>query len=316
MVQVSVVIVTIGAKNYLKLCLDSLLKQTQLACEIIIIDNSLRPELAREIIQSYPSVKVYPNSENLFYSASLNKGILLSQGEFIFCLNDDVILNEDFIQEAVKGFWVNEKIGLVGGKILRGAGKILDSTGLFLTPWRTARERGYGRLDSGQFEKSGYIFGVNGAVVIYRKKMLEEIKGINGYLDVNLRMFYEDLDISWRANKKGWFAYYLSTAKAYHVRGGSFRPDSGIDKPMARRYLNDQLHYELIKNRYLVIKNNENFLGFFLHLAPILLYDLFVWGYVLFFQPRLLKIFFLKLGNYFKRKIAKLCYTQKKELMF
>jgi len=42
--------------------------------------------------------------------------------------------------------------------------KIIDSTGLFLTPWRTAKERGYGDKDRGQFGKEGYIFGVNGAV--------------------------------------------------------------------------------------------------------------------------------------------------------
>lgn len=295
MAQVSAIIVTIGAKDYIKLCLDSLLQQTCLPYEIIVIDNSLKPYLARQVNKLYPSVRVYSGSENLFYSLSLNKGIDLSNGEFILCLNDDVILDKGFIQEALNGFLINEKIGLVSGKVLRSNGKILDSTGLFLTVWRTAKDRGYGRPALRKFENSGFVFGVNGSAAFCRRKMLEEIKERNGYFDSDFRMFYEDLDISWRANKRGWLAYYIPTAVAYHVRGGSFRSDSGIDKAIARRYLNEQLHYELIKNRYLAILKNETFLGFFLHLIPILIYDLCVWGYILIFRPKDIKFIFSKL---------------------
>jgi len=292
---VSVVIVTVGAKNYLKLCLGSLSKQTCPPGEIMVIDNSLKPELAQEIHELYPGVKIYPSSENLFYASSLNKGLSLAQGEFILCLNDDVILDKNFIQQARRGFWVNDKIGLVSGKILRANAKIIDSTGLFLSAWRTARERGYGRQDRGQFENPGFIFGVNGAVAFYRKKMLETIKDQYGYFDKRFKMFYEDLDVSWRANKKGWRAYYVPTAIACHVRGGSFRPDAGLDKPIARQYLNSQLHYELIKNRYLTIFKNEDFLNFLLHFVPVLVYDLLVCSYLLIFQLGCL------MKNFFKR---------------
>jgi GT2 family glycosyltransferase len=291
---VSVVIVTIGVKNYLKLCLDSLSKQVCQPGEIIVIDNSLKPELAQEIHELYPAVKIYPSSENLFYVSGLNKGLSLARSEFILCLNDDVILDENFIQQARRGFLVNDKIGLVSGKILRINAKIIDSTGLFLSAWRTAKERGYGRQDGGQFEAPGFIFGVNGAAAFYRKKMLEEIKDQYGYFDKRFKMFYEDLDVSWRANKRGWQAYYVPTAVAYHVRGGSFRPDTGIGKPFARRYLNGQLHYELIKNRYLAILKNENFLSFFLHLVPVLAYDLLVCSCLLIFQLGCLMKIFLK----------------------
>jgi len=290
--MVSVVIVTIGAKDYIKLCLDSLRRQTHPPFEIIVIDNSFEPRLAQDINKLYPSVKIYPGSGVPFYAQALNQGIRLTSEEFILCLNDDVVLDKDFIQQALKGFLVKNNIGSVSGKILRGDGKTLDSTGLFLSPWRTAKERGYGRQDFGQFEQEGFIFGVNGAVAFYRKQMLEEIKDANGYFDSRFGMFYEDLDISWRAKRRGWLAYYLPAALAYHVRGGSFRPDSGIGKAMARRYLNDQLHCGLIKNRYLTILKNETGLGFLLRLVPILIYDFCVWGYVLIFCPKVIKLFF------------------------
>jgi GT2 family glycosyltransferase len=291
---VSVIIVTKGVKDYLRLCLDSLLKQTHPPSEIIIIDNSLESKFAKDINELYPSVKLYSSAENLFYAAALNKAIALSQGEGVLCLNDDVILDREFIRESLKGFLIKDGIGMVSGKILRGDGKTLDSTGLFLTVWRSAQERGYGQPDLGQFQKSGFIFGVSGSAAFYRKVMLEEVKKKGEYFDADFRMFYEDLDIAWRARKAGWLAYYIPTALAYHVRGGSFRPDSGINKPIGRKYLNDLLHYDLIKNRYLTILKNETFFNFLLHFVPILIYDLCAWSYVIFFRRKVAKIF---LGN-------------------
>ncbi|MFH1191630.1 MAG: glycosyltransferase family 2 protein [Candidatus Omnitrophota bacterium] len=292
MMRVSVLIVTIGAKNYIQSCLDSLLEQTHPPFEIMVMDNSSQPDFARKLNSLYPSVKIYSSAENLFYTGALNKGIQLAQGEFILCLNDDVILDKEFIREVLKCFLMNRQIGMVSGKILRGDGKTLDSTGLFLSVWRTAKERGYGRPDLGQFDKSGFIFGVSGSAAFYRKEMLEEIKEQGAYFDPGFRMFYEDLDISWRAQKCGWLAYYIPTAVAYHVRGGSFRPDSGIGKAIGRKYLNDRLHCDLIKNRYLAILKNETFFSLLLHLIPILIYDLCAWAYVVFFRPKAIKLFF------------------------
>jgi GT2 family glycosyltransferase len=288
---VSIVIVTIGIKNYLWSCLDSIKAQSYPNLEVIVINNSSEPGFSFKISAYSDSIKVYTSSQNLFYSASLNKGIELSQGKFVLCLNDDVILDKEFISEALKGFSVRDNIGMVSGKILRQDKLTLDSTGLFLSVFRFAKERGYGKLDSGQFEKSGFIYGVNGAVAFYRKLMLEEIKDGEDYFDSRFRMFYEDLDISWRANNRGWFGYYIPQARAYHVRGGSFRPDSGLGKVAARRYLNDQLHASLIKNRYRTILKNENFFSLLLHIIPIILYDLGAWAYVLLFRPKVIKYF-------------------------
>jgi GT2 family glycosyltransferase len=292
--SVSVIIVTIGAKNYLKSCLNSLFAQTNLPSEIIVVDNSLKPDFIPEINRLFPSVITLTGPDNLFYAAGMNQGIALSKGEFVLCLNDDIILNKNFIQEALSGFSIQENIGMVSGKLLRQDKKTLDSTGLYLSLWRTAKERGYGKLDSGQFEKNDFIFGVSGAAAFYRRKMLEEVKSRGDYFDSRFKMFYEDLDLCWRANQRGWRGYYISSAVAYHVRGGSFRPDSGIDQPIARKYLSNELHCRLIKNRYLAILKNEKLPGLFLHLVPILVYEAVAWAYVLFFHPQALKIFFKK----------------------
>jgi GT2 family glycosyltransferase len=289
---VSVIIVTAGVGNYINLCLDSIQKQTYPLLEVIVTDNSCNTIFRQKILNSYPQIKLYSNPKNLFYCQALNKGIKISKGDFVLCLNDDIILDKKFIEEALRGFYYNAKVGMVSGKILREGGKTIDSTGLFLSFWRTAKERGYGSSDKGQFQEEGYIFGVNGAAAFYRKEMLEGIKENEDYFDSDFFIFYEDLDIAWRAQRSGWQGYYVPAAIAYHIRGATVRANSGIDRPYARRFLSDSLEADLIKNRYLTIIKNESILNFLLHLPGMVLYDFIIWIYILFFRPRVAKIFF------------------------
>lgn len=306
---VSVIIVTCGLKDYLRACLDSLGQQTYPDIEIIVIDNSLKQDFGQEIIRHYPDIRLYSDGKNLFYCEALNRGIKMSRGNFILCLNDDVVLDKRFLQEALRGFGIDERVGMVSGKILRYDGKTIDSTGLFLSPWRTAKERGYGIKDKGKYEKEAYIFGVNGAVAFYRRAMLENIKIDSDYFDREYRMFYEDLDIAWRAQNFGWKAYYMPQAIAYHMRGGTARGSDGIDKAYARRYLSDSLHLDLVKNRYLTLMKNESVFGFILYLPFILIYEIFAWSYILCFRPRIIKGFFLNLkilkSAFRKRRLIK-----------
>jgi GT2 family glycosyltransferase len=286
---VSVVVVTCGINDYLRACLESVKEQSYSPLEIIVIDNSLNQSFNQDIARSYPAVQLYSSPTNLFYCASLNKGIDLSQGSFVLCLNDDVILDKRFIEEALRGFFIDSRVGMVSGKILRSDRKTIDTAGLFLSLCRSAKERGYGLKDRGQFERAGFIFGVNGAVAFYRKEMLDELNLNSEYFDSDFHFFYEDLDIAWRARRFGWKGYYIPQARAFHVRGGSVRKVCGRGKPYARRYLSDELHVDLIKNRYLAIIKNESWPDFLLRVPFIALYDFIVWIYLLFFKPKLAK---------------------------
>lgn len=289
---VSVIVVSVGINNYLRSCLKSLESQTYPQLEILVIDNSLSQNVSQEVFR-YPEIKLYSQEKKLSYCLSLNKGIEISKGDFTLCLNDDVLLDKNFIKEALRGFSIDEKIGMVSGKILRFDKRTIDSAGLFLSPWRAPKERGYGTKDSGKFEKEEYIFGVNGAVALYRKEMLESIKMDSEYFDSDFKFFYEDLDIAWRAQNFGWRCYYIPKAIAYHLRGGSLRQSKGVGNKYARHYLSDDLHFDLIKNRYLCIIKNEKFVNFLLHLPFIVLYDLVVLIYIIIFKPSLIKKIFL-----------------------
>ncbi len=280
----SIIVVTAGLHPYLPQCLASLSRQTYAPCEVLLIDNSPDGIGDPEASRVPPTVTVYRGADSRYYCQALNKGIQLSGGAYVLCLNDDVLLDPRFIEKAMSGFAVHPRIGMVTGKLVRLDRKTIDSTGLFLTPWRTARDRGYGQKDCGRFEQEGYVFGVSGAAAFFRREMLEDVREGGDFFDSGFGMFYEDLDIAWRAQRRGWKAYYVPEAHACHVRGASTRGARGIDRQAARRFLNEKLHASLIRNRYLAIIKNETIGGFVLHVPFILLYDSLQWVYLLFFR--------------------------------
>lgn len=310
---VSVVIVNWNRKELLKSCLDSLRDQSYGNFEIIVVDNASQDGSVEFIRSYFPQTKLIINKENLLYSYAQNQGIIQAKGEFILSLNNDTILDGDFLKEAITAMKTDEKIGIVSGKILSGDKIFIDTAGQFLSRSRKPWERGYRQKNSGQFDKAGFIFGACAACALYRSRMLDEIRLQNAeYFDSDYGLFYEDLDLNWRANIFGWKAYYAPKAVGYHARGGSAKTGAPAIK-FLRRFnfccLSPSHQLMLLKNRYSTIIKNDTALTFLLNLPFIFSYDLLIWIYLIFFRPsviiKLLRdVRFLKTA-YKKRRIIR-----------
>jgi len=281
--MISIIIVNYNRKDLLKNCLDAVRTQSFKDIEIIVVDNGSSDGSSDMARADYPWVKLIENKENLFFCKANNQGIEAAKGDLILCLNNDCILDKDYLKEAVISFNVDEKIGMVSGKIFRMDRKTIDSTGLFVARNRKPLERGYGKPDKGQYDNPGYIFGVSGSCMLMKKIMLDDIRDENGYFDETFEMYYEDLDLCWRARKKGWKAYYNPKAMAYHARGGtSITCGGGNRRPgLNLAYIEDNLKKKYIRNRYKCMKKNDTLSGFIAHLPFILLYEIKMYFYII-----------------------------------
>lgn len=276
--MLSVIIVNYNRKDLLQQCLDSLRGQSFKDTEVIVVDNASEDGSVSMIEACYPEVKIIRNAANALFCKAQNQGINASRGDFILCLNNDIILDREYLKEMLFSAGLNDCIGMVSGRILRMDRKTIDSTGLFLGRDRKAVERGYGKIDIGQYNKPGYVFGVSGACAFLRRGMLMDIKDENGYFDERFGMYYEDLDLCWRANKKGWKAYYNPKAIAYHVRGGTaMSPNHKAGRIFP--YISRDLKKRYIINRYRCMIKNDSILSFLMNLPFILCYNMKIWCY-------------------------------------
>jgi len=287
--MVSIIIAHFENKGNLEKCLKSVLAQDYSSKEIIIVNNSER-DIDDYIVEDASEIKVINPGHNLFYSPAQNLGIKKSQGNLLMFLNDDVVLREDFISQLIEGFKESEDIGMVCGKILRMDKITVDTTGQFLGRDRRPIERGWQQKDEGQYNYFSYTFSPGGVAPLYRRDILEEIALDGEYFDEDFIIFYEDLDLAWRANKFGWRSFYVPSAIAYHYRGASTQCIKPRLKFLKKYYFScmpKNLQYHLMKNRYLTILKNDSFKSILLNLPSILIYEVKLWIYVLLFRSEI-----------------------------
>ncbi len=283
---VSVIVVSWNSERFLEACLGSVEAQTYPRVELIVVDNASTDGSVRLVRERFPEAFLIQNTENEGFCAANNAGLKRARGAIILCLNSDAALDPTFLEEATKAFAGDERVGMVAGKVLRFDRRTLDTTGQILTRSRRVLERGYGEIDTGQYDTPCDVFSVCGAVALYRREMIESVSLDGQFFDEDFFAFGEDIDAGWRARNMGWRCRYLPSAVASHYRGGTQSPASETSRrgsQMARRPLEIQAH--IVKNRYLSMLKNEEPSAFLINLPFILLRDLRIWAYLIAFSP-------------------------------
>ncbi len=118
--QVAVIIATMNREKELKRCIDSISSQTVLPKELIIVDDgNLNQKNIKEMIPDEIGYK-YHKKDKPSVSASRNIGAKLAGSEIVLFLDDDVVLEPNYIEELMNVFENDKKkeIGVVTGIIV------------------------------------------------------------------------------------------------------------------------------------------------------------------------------------------------------
>ena len=299
---VSISLLTWNGEKYIKDCLNSVFNQTYSNLEILIRDNNSEDrtvQYIKDIKKRHKNLKFFLNPKNVGFAIGHNQTIKKSKGDFILCLNQDVVLNKDFILKAIKLFKKDKKTASVQGKLLRWQKglsisndysdyqitHIIDTVGLLILKNRRIVNKGQGEIDEGQFENIEEIFGPDGATPIYRRKALEDVKINNEYFDEDFFAYKEDVDLAWRLRLYGWKSFYQPKSIAYHDRtaGDSFAL-SYINIIKERLKINKFGKYLAFKNQRLMQIKNEQIGSFIKYFPNFLIKEISSWGYVLLFE--------------------------------
>jgi GT2 family glycosyltransferase len=192
-------------------------------------------------------------------------------------LNPDIILEPDFLKVLVDSMDSDPSAGSATGKLLRwtesvNGAKIIDSTGVYLTRNQRHFDRGSNEVDSGQYDRTEYVFGASGAAAMYRRSMLENIREGSEYFDESFFAYREDVDLAWRAQWMGWRCLYVPQAVAFHERKVL---------PERRSSLPDSINMHSFKNRFLLRIKNMDCGTYMRFILPITSRDILAFGYVL-----------------------------------
>ncbi len=220
----SVVVVNWNSHDDLARCLTSLAAQEHTELEVIVVDNGSTDGSAAMVRERFPAVTLLAQTENLGFAEACNLGIDASHGEWVTMLNNDTVAEPGWARALVAAA---ERAAPACGMLqslmvyLTRPG-VVNSTGIRLDDHAAGHDRLEGAPVAAALEPAP-IFCPTAGAAAYRRRMLDAIRVEGGYFDRRHFMYYEDLDLGWRARLAGWTADYVPEARVSHVWHGSTR---------------------------------------------------------------------------------------------
>lgn len=239
--KISVVIPNYNGKDFLDICLKSLANQTFSAEEVIVVDNNSSDGSIELLKSKFPWVKTIELDNNYGFSKAINIGISSAKGEFIFLLNNDTevdslcleVLNNVLDQYLEADFFAVKMLFFNKRNIINDVGDVFSVYAL-------AHQRGKDEVDKGQYDNREFVFGACAGAALYRKKMLNEIGG----MDEDFYAYLEDVDLSFRAQISGHKCVFIPEAIVYHVDGGT-----------SKKIKNFSRYFNIRNSLFVLVKN-------------------------------------------------------------
>lgn len=288
--EISVIIVTFNSARYLPFLFDSLEKQTSYQdLEIIVVDNDSK-DGTLDFLRKRNDIKLIENKENKGFAGGNNQGFEIATGKYVFCLNHDVILEQDYVLKLVLFLEENEKAGAVSGRIFKWdfqkkeKTKIVDTFGFKVFKSHKVIDQ-----DSLNFndEPVKEVFGVSAAAAIYRKTALLKLKKLSGhYFDPDFGSYKEDVDFAFRLRHAGYKSYVHKFARAYHDRWSSGRQDQLAGVKKSRKKRNPLINTMSYRNHFIVLSKNVFLRDIFWFFPYIFIFEFQKFFFFLIFEPK------------------------------
>jgi len=239
--DITLIITNWNGRELLRECLPSVLAaikcDTTHSYEVMVIDDCSHDDSLNILAKEFPSVRRKKTPRNLGFQGANNYAVELAQSSIVMPMNNDIKLDEKALLHLARHF--------DAGDVFAVSGKIF---GFDRTTFLYGNRGGY--FQKGHFylyEKSSddvsqTLFACGGAFMVDRKRYIE----LGGFDTLYHPLYYEEIDLSYRALKRGWQVVYEPLSIAYH------KVQSTITRQEKRR----QIGLISARNNYLFVWKN------------------------------------------------------------
>ena len=214
---ISVIIPVYRNGSHLTRCLESLQAAQEQNFTVVLVDDA-SPEPIRDGL-GWQKVQCHRLETNRGPSAAINHGLKKTTGDWVIVLNSDVLVRPDSLNRLISALEERPECGFAVAKLLSQKDEhTLDSAGDGLLIGGGGYRIGHGELDRAQYNTVRSILSGAGTAKAYRRSLLEEVGG----LDEDFYGFLEDVDLSLRAQLRGYSCLYVPSAVVSHQGGATF----------------------------------------------------------------------------------------------
>lgn len=254
---VSIIILNRNGLDHLKILFEDFDGKTNYSnYEIIVVDNDSSDESVSYLKSLDMDIRIIENKENQSFSKANNEASKIAAGEYLLFLNNDIEPTYGWLNELVGLILEKEEIKAVGAKLLfpempdPGQSFSIQHAGIKfreeITPYV------YGPYHESMFNTLIFnkivntkkeVIGCTAACLLMDKEVFNQLNGF----DENYFYGYEDVDLAFKLNEKGFKTVYNPQALLFHHESATRLEDIEVKNQL--NYRNIMYFYEKWKDK-------------------------------------------------------------------
>jgi GT2 family glycosyltransferase len=215
---VAVVVVNYDGERLLPDCLAALAAQTLAPDEILVADNGSRDRSLALLQAKHPEVATLALGRNFGFAGGANRGVAATAAPWVCVLNSDATPAPDWLGQlmtAPRG----GRTWALGSVLVSAATGRIESAGDQYAPqgyaYKLLRGRPLDELPADPYA----VFAAPGAAPVFRRDVFEQLGGY----EERFFLYYEDMDLAFRAVLRGYHALLVPGARVTHQLGATTR---------------------------------------------------------------------------------------------
>jgi GT2 family glycosyltransferase len=227
---ISIIVVLYGKAHLGLLCIESILRNSDVPHELILVDNK-STDRTGEVLERLDGVEIIRNAENLGFGYACAQGAERARGEFLCFLNNDALLQAGSLSAVLADFREDQSIGAIGGKILLADGRLQEAGSMV---WSDGSAWGYGRGDDPDLPRFNFRRPVDyssGAFLFSPRSLFLELGGFDARFSP---AYYEDTDYCFKVWDRGLKVIYEPRAAVRHYESASVESEENAKDSIAR----------------------------------------------------------------------------------
>ncbi|HEV2787186.1 MAG TPA: glycosyltransferase family 2 protein [Solirubrobacteraceae bacterium] len=216
--RVAVVIVNYNGERLLPDCLAALAAQTLAPDEIVVADNGSRDGSLALLHTSHPGVVGLELGRNHGFAGGANRGVRATTAPWVCVLNSDAAPEPEWL-ERLSAAPRDERTWALGSVLVSARTGLIESAGDGYAPegyaYKLLREQPLDAVPSEPYR----VFAAPGAAPVFRRDVFDLLGGY----EERFFLYYEDVDLAFRALLAGYHALVVPSARVVHQLGATTR---------------------------------------------------------------------------------------------
>lgn len=250
-ISVAIIVINWNGQDFTTACLNSLRKVDYPDFKVFLVDNGSANDEGKKIKANFPEIDLIETGKNLGFAGGNNVGIrkALQEGfSHILLLNNDTLVEPDFLSELVRASQRNANAGVIQPLILflHNPKEIWSAGGR----WKPSLSRAITLGDRTPLAdyrvNSTNLEWATGCAMLVSRAAIEK----TGLFNEQYFVYFEDVDWSLRIRNSGFSIHFEKRAKIYHEAGASSK------KKHAEGMLSPQVFYYNVRNQLFIIRSH------------------------------------------------------------